>query len=297
MESTRTIQGRQIGSADLSTIRDLIVTHPDWHRTRLSQELCRRWDWVNEQGRLKDIAARALLRKLDGLELIELPAPIRSANNAFRNRPVELDILEQERAPIEGRLSDLQPIRIQRVSSPVDARLFRGLLQQYHYLGYTGPVGENLQYLIHDRHGRLLGCMLYGAAAWRVADRDRFIGWDGAARKRGLSRIANNMRFLILPWVRIPHLASHLLALIRRRISTDWQEKYGHPILLLETFVEQRRFAGTCYRADNWICVGRSTGRTRNHNSGDPTVPVKSVWLYPLHRRFRGALIASRGGV
>jgi hypothetical protein len=297
MESTRTIQGRQIGSADLSTIRDLIVTHPDWHRTRLSQELCRRWDWVNEQGRLKDIAARALLRKLDGLELIELPAPIRSANNAFRNRPVELDVLEQERAPIEGRLSDLQPIRIQRVSSPVDARLFRGLLQQYHYLGYTGPVGENLQYLIHDRHGHLLGCMLYGAAAWRVADRDRFIGWDGAARKRGLSRIANNMRFLILPWVRIPHLASHLLALIRRRISTDWQEKYGHPILLLETFVEQRRFAGTCYRADNWICVGRSTGRTRNHNSGDPTVPVKSVWLYPLHRRFRGALIASRGGV
>ena len=297
MESTRTIQGRQIGSADLATIRDLIVTHADWHRTRLSQELCRRWDWVNEQGRLKDIAARALLRKLDGLELIELPAPVRSANNAFRNRPVALDILEQERAPIEGRLSDLQPIRIQRVASPVGARLFRGLLQQYHYLDYTGPVGENLQYLIHDRHGRLLGCMLYGAAAWRVADRDRFIGWDGAARKRGLSRIANNMRFLILPWVRIPHLASHLLALIRRRISTDWQEKYGHPILLLETFVEQRRFAGTCYRADNWICVGRTTGRTRNHNSGDPTVPVKSVWLYPLHRRFRGALIAPRGGV
>lgn len=242
------------------------------------------------------MAARALLRKLDCLELIELPAPIRSANNGFRNRPVELDVVEQERTLIEGRLSDLQPIRVQRVESPEDARRFRGLLQQYHYLGYTGPVGENLQYLIHDRQGRLLGCMLYGAAAWRVADRDRFIGWDNAARKRGLSRIANNMRFLILPWVRISHLASHLLALTRRRISTDWQEKYGHPILLLESFIEQRRFAGTCYRADNWIRVGQTTGRSRNHSSGDPRVPVKSVWLYPLQRRFRGALIAPWGG-
>jgi hypothetical protein len=294
MTSTLTIQGRQVASADLATIRDLITTHPDWHRTRISQELCRRWEWVNEQGRLKDIAARTLLRKLDSLGLIELPAPIRSANNAFRNRPVVLDVFEQERTPIEGRLSDLQPIRIQRVASPEDARLFRGLLQQYHYLGYTGPVGENLQYLIHDRQDRLLGCMLYGAAAWRVADRDQFIGWDGATCKRGLSRIANNMRFLILPWVRISHLASHLLALTRRCISTDWQEKYGHPILLLETFVEQRRFAGTCYRADNWIRVGQTSGRSRNHSSGDPRVPVKSVWLYPLHRRFRSALITPR---
>jgi hypothetical protein len=297
MTSTLTIQGRQVASADLATIRDLIATHPDWHRTRISQELCRRWEWVNEQGRLKDIAARTLLRKLDSLGLIELPAPIRSANNAFRNRPVVLDVFEQERTPIEGRLSDLQPIRIQRVASPEDARLFRGLLQQYHYLGYTGPVGENLQYLIHDRQDRLLGCMLYGAAAWRVADRDQFIGWDGAICKRGLSRIANNMRFLILPWVRISHLASHLLALTRRCISTDWQEKYGHPILLLETFVEQRRFAGTCYRADNWIRVGQTSGRSRNHSSGDPRVPVKSVWLYPLHRRFRSALITPREGI
>jgi hypothetical protein len=296
MVSTLTIQGRQVTSTDLATIRDLIAIHPDWHRTRLSQELCRRWEWNNEQGRPKDMAARALLRKLDCMELIELPAPIRSANNAFRNRPVELDILEQEGTLIEGRLSDLQPIRIQRVESPEDARRFRGLLQQYHYLGYTGAVGENLQYLIHDRQGRLLGCMLYGAAAWRVADRDRFIGWDSAARQRGLSRIANNMRFLILPWVRISHLASHLLALTRRRISTDWQEKYGHPILLLESFIEQRRFAGTCYRADNWIRVGQTTGRSRNHNSGDSRVPVKSVWLYPLQRRFRGALIAPWGG-
>ncbi|MCP4409905.1 MAG: DUF4338 domain-containing protein [Gammaproteobacteria bacterium] len=292
METVLTIQGRQVAAHDLGAILDLIATHPDWHRTRLSQELCRYWNWVNEKGQLKDMAARALLRKLDGMGLIALPAPVRSANNGLRNRPVVLDSLDLEVAPIKGSLSDLQPIRIHPAESTEETRLFRGLLQRHHYLGFSGPVGENLQYLIHDRHGRLLGCMLYGAAAWRVANRDRFIGWDEAARQRGLSRIANNMRFLILPWIRVPHLASHLLALTRRCISTDWQEKYGHPIVLLETFVEQRRFAGTCYQADNWIQVGRTRGRSRNHNSGDPGVPVKSVWLYPLCRGFRRLLTA-----
>ncbi len=243
------------------------------------------------------MAARTLLRKLDSTGLIELPAPVRSANNGFRNRPVVLlKTPGLETSPIEGRLSDLQPLRIQPVEGAEDTRVFRGLLQQHHYLGYTGPVGENLRYLIYDRQGRLLVCLLYGAAAWRVADRDRFIGWDEAARKRGLSRIANNMRFLILPWIRVPHLASHLLALTRRCISRDWQEKYGHPILLLETFIEQRRFAGTCYQADNWIRVGRTRGRSRNHNSGDPKVPVKSVWLYPLCRGFRRLLTAPTRG-
>jgi hypothetical protein len=128
-----------------------------------------------------------------------------------------------------------------------------------------------------------------------VAERDRFIGWDEAARQRGLSRIANNQRYLILPWVRVPHLASHLLAVTRRRVSADWQAKYGHPILVLETFVEHPRFAGTCYQADNWIRVGQTTGRTRNHRRGVPTVARKAIWLYPLHRGFRRALRATTG--
>lgn len=290
MSSQTTIQGRRVGADDLFTIRELISAHPDWHRTRLSQELCRLWNWTNENGRPKDMASRALLRRLDSRGLIELPAPIRSANNIFRNRSINSDRLRLETAPIAGALSGLQPIEIYRIENADDTRLFRGLLHQHHYLGYSGPVGENLQYLIYDRHGRLLGCMLYGAAAWRVASRDRYIGWDESARKQGLSRIANNMRFLILPWVRVPHLASHLLAAISRRICADWQEKYGHSILLLESFVEQRRFAGTCYKAANWTRVGQTTGRTRNHNSGDPTAPVKSVWLYPLHRAFRKRL-------
>jgi hypothetical protein len=300
MESSLTIQGRQIGANELTTIRVLISAHPDWHRTRISQELCRAWNWCNEAGRLKDIAARSLLRKLDHQGLIQLPAPVRSANNAFRNRSDQQKTLDFESLRIEDRLSDLQPLRILRVTQTSEIQLFRTLLQQYHYLGYSGPVGENLKYLVYDRQGRVLGCLLYGAAAWRVASRDRFIGWDESARKCGLSRIANNMRFLILPGIRVPHLASHLLAIISRRISSDWQAKYGHPILLLETFVEQQRFAGTCYKAANWIPVGETTGRTRNHNSKTPMAPVKSVWLYPLHRFFQrqltGSAMMSGGG-
>jgi len=293
MESLLTLQGRQIGAGELATIRKLISSHPDWHRTRLSQELCREWNWCNEGGRLKDIAARSLLRKLDHQGLIQLPVAVRSANNAFRNCPVAAGTADLGLVQIKGRLSDLRPLRIQRVTQAQEVGVFRALLQQYHYLGYRGPVGENLKYLVYDCQERLLGCLLFGAAAWRVASRDRFIGWDDTARRRGLSRIANNMRFLLLP--RVPHLASHLLAIVSRRISADWREKYGHPILLLETFVEQQRFAGTCYQAANWIHVGRTTGRTRNHNSTKPMVAVKSVWLYPLHRSFHKRLIESAG--
>lgn len=295
MESPLIIQGRQIRAAELETICQLISSHPDWHRTRLSQELCHQWNWCNEAGQLKDIAARSLLRKLDHRGLIQLPAPLRSANNAFRNGADGQMPLNVDTEQIECRLSDLQPIHIQLITQAQDVRLLRRLLQHYHYLGYSGPVGENVKYLVYDHHRRLLGCLLYGAAAWRVAGRDRFIGWDEAARKRGLSRIANNMRFLILPGVRVPHLASHVLALISRRISADWQARYGHPILLLETFVEQPRFNGTCYRAANWIPVGQTTGRTRNHKPGEPKTPLKSVWLYPLHRSFQKRLVGSAG--
>ncbi|MCH7879903.1 MAG: DUF4338 domain-containing protein [candidate division Zixibacteria bacterium] len=257
----------------------------------MSQELCREWNWCNEAGRLKDIAARSLLRKLDHQGLIQLPAAVRSANNAFRNRPLTQLALDLEPVSIEGRLSDLQPLRINRATVTQIVVLLQQGAKQLHLLCLGDPVGENLKYLVYDRQARLLACLLYGAAAWRVASRDQFIGWDESARQCGLSRIANNMRFLILPDIRVPHLASHLLALISRRISSDWQAQYGHPIWLLETFVEQARFAGTCYKAANWMRVGHTTGRTRNHRTGAPLAPVKSVWLYPLHRSFQKWLV------
>jgi hypothetical protein len=289
MEAGRIIQGRAVRAQDIAFIRGLIATHPSWHRTRLSQELCQRWGWVAANGRLKDMAARALLRKLHAQGLIALPAPVRSANNAFRHRsPAPVTIA---RAPIEGPLTALAPLAFSPVHGERESQLFAGLLQRYHYLGYSGPVGENLKYLVTDRKARPVGCLLFGAPAWRMACRERFIGWDGATRAQGLALLANNMRFLILPWVHVPHLASHILGRIARRISADWHAKYGHRLVLLETYVEQGRFVGTCYRAANWVCVGETQGRSRNDRYKTLQVPVKSVWLYPLTQRFRPILI------
>ena len=288
MEQGTPVQGRTLSTDDIVYIRQQIRDHPDWHRTRLSQEVCRHWNWINGKGDLKDMAARSLLRKLDAKGLIRLPSPVRSANNAFRHRTDGL--IDVDQIPITEGLSEIAPIRVVSVQEPSHARLFRGLLQAHHYLGYSGPVGENLRYLVFDREERPLACLLFGAPAWRVADRDRFIGWNDAVRKQGLSHIANNMRFLILPWVRVEHLASHLLGQVRRRLSADWLSKYGHPIDLLETFVEEDRFRGTCYAAANWIRVGQTTGRSRNDRHKRLQVPVKSVWLYPLGKHFRSRL-------
>ena len=283
MEASRKVQGRTVTDKDIKTIQSIIAANPNWHRTRISQELCHLWNWKNDTGKLKDIAARAMLRKLDKENIIDLPAPIRSANNAYRYQSKQE---EPKYQPIEERLSVIQPIQITQVKTQKQARLFRSLLSHFHYLGYSGPVGENLRYLVYDCENRILGCLLFGAPAWSIACRDRYIGWDEADRRKGLSRIANNMRFLILPEVKVAHLASHLLGKISRRVSMDWNDKYGHPIALLETYVENNRFRGTCYKAANWVKAGETTGRTRNHRTGKPKVPIKSVWLYPLSPQY-----------
>jgi hypothetical protein len=288
MATDRVIQGRTVSNDDIGLIRALIALHPSWHRTRLSQVLCERWQWVAANGQPKDMAARALLRKLDGEGLIALPPAVRSANNAFRHcsvAPVAVD-----ETPISGALRARMPLRVALAHAGEERALFRALVQRHHYLGYSGPVGENLHYLVYARDGRVLACLLFGAPAWTMAARERFIGWDHASRQRALRLVANNMRFLVLPWVRVAHLASHILGHIARRISTDWQAKYAHPLVLLETTVERARFDGTCYRAANWQCVGETTGRSRNDRYKHCNVPVKSVWLYPLTPAFRSHL-------
>lgn len=289
MSPYQRIQGRTVTAEDVEHIQRLMKDHPDWHRTRVSKQLCRDWNWTNDAGALKDMAARSLLRKLDAQGLIVLPPPVRSANNDYRHQapvPIELDP-----APIHGALAGLRPLRIEIVNSQEQVRTFAGMLQTYHYLGYNGPVGENLKYLVFDHQDRLIAALLFGAAAWQVAGRDQWIGWNQATRQQWLPWVANNMRFLILPWVQVPHLASHLLAQVSRRLATDWQHKYAHPIVLLETFVEVDRFLGTCYRAANWISVGHTTGRSRNDRYTRLKVPVKSVWLRPLHRHCRQLLL------
>ena len=290
MAQSMVIQGRNITADEIGLIRNLMAENVDWGRTRLSEELCRRWNWRNAQGRIKDMALRTLLLKLERRGFIELPARQRPSSNAFRNRRVS--IVDHASEPIRGTLRDLRPLRVSIVTpGSEDARLFNGLLAHAHYLGHRNTVGENLRYLVRDRQGRPVACVLFGSAAWKCADRDAFLGWDRPTRERNLQHLTNNTRFLIPGWVQVPHLASHVLGLIARRIRGDWQAKYGHPIHALETFVD-RRFLGTCYRAANWLRLGETQGRTRNDRAHRIRTAVKDVYLYPLVADFRLELCA-----
>jgi hypothetical protein len=288
MASVMVMQGRQIGGQDVELVRGLLASHPDWNRTRLSRELCARWNWHNAQGRPKDMAARTLLLKLERAGHLRLPARRAPSPNGRRNRLAE-PVAPPEQ-PIRDMLRDLQPLDVSVVApGSDDARLFLGLLAHEHYLGQRNTVGENMRYLVRDRHERPVACVLFGSAAWKCAARDAFIGWDRPTRERNLQRLTNNTRFLIPAWVQVPHLASHVLGLIARRIRADWQAKYGHPVHALETFVD-RRFRGTCYRAANWRRVGQTQGRTRNDRKHRIQASIKDVYLYPLAANFKEAL-------
>jgi hypothetical protein len=289
------IQGREIRHADIVRIQRLIAQNPQWSRRRLSEVLAHSWQWYAPSGQLKDMAARTLLLKLHERGFITLPA--RRQAPVKRGRDPGPDLFElQPPQPVAGRLSALRPLQIQVVGPrQPDYRLFQRYLAQHHYLGYRGPVGENLGYLIRSATGVDLACLLFGAAAWQCAPRDQWIGWSREQRAQGLPGIANNSRFLILPWVRVAQLASHILAQVSGRIAGDWQQRYGHPLYLLETFVQPDRFRGTCYQAANWVRVGQTTGRTRQsqrHRDNQVHAPVKDIYLYALGsdglRRLRG---------
>jgi len=291
VEAEQVIQGRRLSEVDLGLVRHWLATEPGWNRSRLSRELCERWNWRNGDGRLKDMACRTLLLKLERRGQIRLPARQRPSPNGLRNSQTQ-DV-PCDRTLIEGALNDLQPLRIEVLGEGhPDQRLFRFLLQRYHYLGLRNSVGENLKYLAGDRHGRPLACLLFGAAAWKAKARDEWIGWAPEQRERTLPFLANNTRFLVLPWVRVPHLASHVLGLVVRRLHADWTSKYGHGIELLETFVDRERFRGTCYRAAGWLHVGATVGRSRNDRDQTLSVPVKDIYLRPLFHDFRRKLCA-----
>lgn len=265
-----------------------MTTNPSWHRTRLSKEICVAWDWVNENGNPKDIACRSLLRKLEQKGYITLPAPQRVGWSGYKKKPQPS--VDHDTTEISVHLREIAPIRLLSVDKTEYQPLFNHLLDKYHYLGFHGTVGENMQYMAFDRHGRPLACLLFGSSAWRVAARDQWIGWEEEARKAHLSLTTNNTRFLIFPWVQVPHLASHLLGQVTRRISADWMSKYDHPIYLLETFVERERFRGTSYQAANWQCVGTTKGRSRNDRYSTMQVPIKDIYLYPLHQKYKEVL-------
>jgi len=289
MKNDMVVQGRKITPADIQLIKQLIVDNPSWGRTRLSKELCHLWDWRNLKGRIKDMACRSLLLKLERAGHIILPPSKRNTAKTLRNRPITF--IPHCTEKISGSLKTLRPLEITNILPRTqDDKLFNCLLARYHYLGYKGIVGENIKYLVRSCSGRPLACLLFGSAAWKTNPRDSFIGWDSLNRKNKLNCITNNMRFLILPWIQVPHLASHVLSRISRRLSSDWITKYGHPIYLLETFVDRSRFRGVCYRAANWILTGQTKGRTRNDRDHIIKAPVKDVYVYPLSKKFREVL-------
>lgn len=282
------IQGRKTSDEEIRFVQEFIDKRPNLHRRALSIELAEKWDWRDHSGRLKDMACRTFMLKLHRRGLIVLPPPRRAAvtrKHSFAEIP-------HSKIPIVCSLKGVLPLRIE-VVSPGDesSSLFRYFLTKYHYLDYRGVVGKNICYLVYDHQSRPLACLLFGAAAWQTAPRDSFIGGSHETRKNRLDFVVNNNRFLILPWVRIPHLASYLLGTLSRRIQKDWIQKYHHPIYLLETFVQKDRFKGTCYKAANWIYLGNTKGRTRQGQNHDPIAPIKEIYVYPLHRRFREFLL------
>lgn len=290
MDEVFCVQGRLLRGSDVEAVRSLLSAHPAWSRWRLSRVLCEQWDWRNGAGELKDMAARSLLLKLQDRGLIRLPAKRRTTVNRMK---VVRAAEAFDCTPIECSWKDLGPLDVREVSRDKAGRgQLASALSQYHYLGYGGSVGQNLQYTVSDAGGRLLACLVFGSSAWKCQQRDQWIAWNREQREKNLNLTTNNTRFLILPWVRVPHLASGILGQVLQRLSHDWENKYGHPIFLVETFVERDRFKGTVYRAANWIRVGATTGRTRQDQNHDLQRPLKDIYLYPLRRNFQKVLCA-----
>jgi hypothetical protein len=289
MPETWRYRGQTIGSEQVAFLRQFIAAHGDSSRWKLSRQLCEALDWKQANGALRDVVCRGLLLMLERAGQIQLPPVrrhIRGQRRSERSRPQALLI---DTTPLALPLAELGPVQIQPVRRTADEPLFHSLLEQYHYLGYEQPVGEHLKYIVWA-HSRPVACLAWSSAPRHLGARDRFIGWDPPARKRNLHLIAYNTRFLILPWIQAPHLASHILGRMARRISTDWEQLYAHPIYLLETFVDPSRFRGTCYRAANWRVVGQTTGRGKDDQTGRPNRPIKQILVLPLTGDFRRRL-------
>jgi len=278
--------GRVFTPADVERVRTLISVHPQASRQRLSYLICEALDWRKADGSLKDMSCRVALLRMHRQGLIELPAPRHkvSPSRSFARRTAQAE----PRALLEASVQALGALRLERVRRENSA-LWNEYIDRYHYLGYKPLAGAQLRYFATAGE-RVVGLFGFGAAAWKTGPRDTWIGWSREQRRRNLGGVVNNARFLILPWIRVPGLASKLLSMVSRVLAQDWADRYGYRPVLLESFVEAERFAGTCYRAANWTCVGHTKGRGKlgDHRLGQ--VPVKTVWVYPLVKDFRAQL-------
>jgi len=283
-------RGREVSTGDVAFIRQLITAHPTLSRRQLSKELCLAWNWRQPNGALRDMVCRGLMLALHRAGHIELPPVRRVMPNplAERRRPPVIDV---DQTPISGVLRAIQPLVVDQVRRHADEPLFNSLIQQHHYLAYTQPVGEHLKYLLRSRQGRPIACLAWSSAPRHLGGRDRFIGWSPAVRRQNIHLIAYNLRFLILPWVQVPHLASHVLGRMARHVPRDWQTLYGHSVYFLETFIDPTRFRGTCYRAANWQFLGLTTGRGKDAPTKCPNRSIKQILGYGLGPDFRRRLL------
>jgi hypothetical protein len=290
MEVVLRYRGRTVTAQDVVEIRRLICAEPTQSRRSLSQKVCRAWNWVRRNGTLCDMVCRSLLLVLERADHLELPPPRRKMANplAHRRRPPRVEL---DRAPVRGSLAELGPLTYRSVRRTPDEAVFNSLIEHHHYLGYTQPVGAHLKYLVFAAE-RPVAALSFASPARHLRPRDRFLGWSDEAREQNVHRIAYNPRFLIPPWVEVPHLASHVLGTIARRLPGDWKQTYGDELLFLETFVDADRYRGTCYRAANWIVLGETTGRGHRAPSKKKTRSSKQVLGYPLSRNYREALCA-----
>ncbi len=288
MQRPLSYRHRLITGDDVGFIRKLITEHPGSSRRDLSKKLCEAWNWVQANGALRDMVCRGLMLMLHRQGLIELP-PVRWVPRnpmVDRSQPV---LAAVDETPLQMRLAELGALEVRQVRRAPEEALFNGLLQHHHYLGYTQPVGEHLKYLVYAR-GRPVACVAWSSAPRHLGSRDRFIGWDKQARLANIRLLAYNTRFLILPWVTVPHLASHILGRMARILSLDWQRVYEHPIYFVETFIDPQRFRGTCYRAANWTLLGQTTGRGKDAPTRQANRSIKQVLGYALVKDFRQRL-------
>jgi hypothetical protein len=289
MDAAFTYRYRVLSEADVDFIRQLIAQHPELSRRRLARKLCEAWQWVQPNGRVRDMVCRGLMLALHRRGRIELPPVRRVMPNplAQRRRPALVPV---DTTPLCAPLAQIQPLQFRQVRRTPEEALFNSLIEQYHYLKHVQPVGEHLKFLVYAQQ-RPIACLAWSSSPRHLASRDRFLGWSAEARRQNIRFLAYNLRFLLLPWVSIPHLASHLLARMARQLSAEWQQVYGHPLYFLETFIDPQRFRGTCYRAANWILLGTTTGRGKDdvHHRG-PNRPSKQVLGYPLCADFRERL-------
>ena len=286
MQQAFAYRGWAVTEEQIEGIRELIAQNPTASRWRLSRLLCEAWNWVQPNGAPRDMICRGLMLELHRAGFIELPPVRRMPKNylVHRRKPKQLPLLDQ--SPVTGSLTELGPLDFVQVRRSSRESLFNSLIETYHYLGYTQPVGEHLKYLIYAQ-GSPLACFAWSSAPRHLRPRDRYIGWSAEARQQNIRLVAYNTRYLVLPWVQVKYLASHLLGRMAKRLSDDWEQLYGHPVYFAETFVHTERYKGTCYRAANWVYLGQTTGRGKNDHTNKPNRPLKDVLGYPLHKRFR----------